>query len=327
MTSTNPTKRPRFFLEIVLGLALAMLFSALALNRVASSSSPYRQLTDALAKAEGAKVLSIASYDDFYNLPMPRYLLKQHQSAELGYDEVIARASLGEKAFYNYLRQQKVTHVVVPKTYDKRGEIFHKWGKYGSIKLKLEKPYFERSIATDGENPVILFRVITDGSINLAQPIPRYKIKWWAINERPFSVQVSYIKNVFDYEYSYNYVDGETISWISESDSGILESEIEFSIDEPNNDGATYSVEIDLNSAYGSTGFTQIIEAFGDSLQQTVKIEAGKPQTLALSIRANERIKVKTFLPCQEERQFDLGSASTYVYCYGISDIRVRIKN
>ena len=320
MTSTNPTKRPRFFLEIVLGLALAMLFSALALNRVASSSSPYRQLTDALAKAEGAKVLSIASYDDFYNLPMARYLLKQHQSAELGYDEVIMRASLGEKAFYNYLRQQEVTHVVVPKSFDKRGQIFHKWGKHGSIKLKLERPYFERELATDGENPVILYKVSTVEIFDQLSPVRNYYLKWENSDAYLYSLQVSYVKNVFDYEYSYNYLDGEDITWISFNDP-------EFSIYEPDEAGAIYSVEIVLSSAYGPTGFPQIVGVMDTSVKQIVKLEAGKPRSFFLNLRANEKVRLKTFLPCQEARQFDPPSGSSQLFCYGISDILVRLKN
>ena len=320
MTSTNPTKRPRFFLEIVLGLALAMLFSALALNRVASSSSPYRQLTDALAKAEGAKVLSIASYDDFYNLPMARYLLKQHQSAELGYDEVIMRASLGEKAFYNYLRQQEVTHVVVPKSFDKRGQIFHKWGKHGSIKLKLERPYFERELATDGENQVILYKVSTVEIFDQLSPVPNYYLKWANFDESFYGVRVSYVKNVFDYDYTYKYLDGEDITWISYNDP-------EFSIYEPNEAGATYSVEIVLVTAYGPTGFPQIVGATGPLMQQIVKLEAGKPKSIFLNLRANEKVRLKTFLPCQEARQFDPASSSTQLFCYGVSEIRVRIKD
>ena len=320
MTSTNPTKRPRFFLEIVLGLALAMLFSALALNRVASSSSPYRQLTDALANTQGAKVLSIGSYDDFYNLPMPRYLQKQHQSAELGYDEVLARASLGEKAFYNYLRQQKVTHVLVPKTYDKRGEIFHKWGEYGSIKLKLERQYFERELATDGENPVIIYKVSTVEIFDQSSPVPNYYLKWENFDGSFYGVQVSYVKNVFDYEYTYKYLDGEDITWIVWDDP-------EFSIYEPDEDGATYSVEIVLSSAYGPTGFPQIVGAMGSLMQQFVKLEAGKPKSIFLNLRANEKVRLKTFLPCQEARQFDPANNSTRLFCYGVSEIRVRLQN
>jgi hypothetical protein len=320
MTSTNPTKRPRFFLEIVLGLALAMLFSALTLNRVASSSSPYRQLTDVLAKAEGAKVLPLGSYDDFYNLPMPSYLLKQRISAELGYDEVIARASLGEKAFYNYLRQQKVTHVVVPKSFDKRGEIFYKWGKHGSVKLKLARPYFERELATDGENPVILYKVSTVEIFDQLSPVPNYYMKWENFDGSFYGVQVSWVKNVFDYEYTYKYLDGEDITWIVWDDP-------EFSIYEPDKAGAIYSVEIVLASAYGPTGFPQIVGVMDTSVKQIVKLEPGKPKSLFLNLRANEKVRLKTFLPCQEARQFDPANDSSQLFCYGISDIRVRLKN
>jgi len=317
-------KRSRFFLEIVLGIALAMLFSALALNRVASSSSPYRQLTDALAKTQGAKVLTIASYDDFYNLPMPRYLLKQHQSAELGYDEVLARASLGDKAFYDYLRQQEVTHVVVPKSFDKRGEIFHKWGKHGSIGLKLERPYFERSIATDGDNPVILYKVSKVESFDLLIPVPNYYLKWENFGESFYGVRVGYVKNVFDYEYTHNYIDGEDIKWINSDDP---DDDPEFAIIEPDGAGALYSVEILLNAAYGSTGFPQIVGVMDTSVKQIVKLEAGKPRSLFLNLRANEKVRLKTFLPCQEARQFDPANNSTQLFCYGISDIRVRVQN
>lgn len=320
MTRTNLTQPRRLNIESILGIAIAILFSSLLLNRVANSSSPYSELSGELAKTKDPKVLSIASYDDFYELPMAKYLLKQRIYAELGYDEVLAQASLGEKVFYEYIRRQKITHVVVPKSFDKRGEIFHKWGRHGSINLKLAEPYFQRELEVGGENPVILFKVLLNQNFEQSKYAPNYYLKWENFDEAFYGIKVNYSKNVFDYENSYNYLDGEEVTWINFNDP-------EFAIIESSSNGAIFLVEIVLSSAYGPTGFAQVVGATSSSRTQIVALEPGKPRSFVLELRANERVRLRTFLPCQEARQFDPANDSHQLFCYGISGIRISIKN
>ena len=283
-------------------------------------------IRDALKEKSNSKSIYLASYDDFYSIE-PNFRLRAETNesfAETNYNKVLSAASLGDLAFNAYLRQNGITHVVVPLSSASKREIWHKWGRLGSVAIRLNPPYFREAAQTFGEFPVVLYEVLAVSSLSTVEN-NLYSLEWSGVQKDFYELQRS-IKEVGMYRYDYSkfYVDGLDVSWVLQESGGHSEKP-EFSIRTPNLSNKSFSVEVTLLAAYGGNAPTQIIRVSTPSGAQSVMVAAGKPAIVKLQLSSNELVSFDNVLPCRLQSSFDSNNGDQRKFCFGIGDIKLRI--
>ena len=215
---------------------------------------PDQVIRDVLKEKPNSKSIYLASYDDFYSIE-PNFRLRAETDesfAETNYNKVLSAASLGDSAFNAYLRQDGITHVVVPLSSASKREIRHKWGRLGSVSIRLNPPYFREVAQTFGEFPVVLYEVLAVSSLS---PVENnlYSLEWSGVRKEFYELQRS-IKEVGMYRYDYRkfYIDGLDVSWVLQGADGLTEKP-KFYFQTPNLSNKSFSVEITLLAAYVAT--------------------------------------------------------------------------
>ena len=286
----------------------------------------YQVIRDALKEKSNSKSIYLASYDDFYSIE-PNFRLRAETDesfAETNYNKVLSAASLGDSAFNAYLRQNRITHVVVPLSSASKREIWHKWGRLGSVSIRLTPPFFREVARTSGEFPVVLYEVLAVSSLSALEN-SLYSLEWFGVPKDFYELQRS-IKEVGMYRYDYSkfYLDGTDVSWVLQGIDGHSEKP-EFSIRTPNLLDKPFSVEITLLAAYGGNAPTQIIRVSTPSGAQSVMVAAGKPAIVKLQLSSNELVSFDNVLPCRLQSSFDSNNGDQRKFCFGIGDIKLRI--
>jgi hypothetical protein len=102
-------------IAIAIGLTVALTFCVtdpLGLSVGSRNYAPYEDLYQKMKNLPDSSVLLIASYNDYYNIPInhhirnnltDRFLVRREMTVESGYDEVLSYASLGETEFGRFL--------------------------------------------------------------------------------------------------------------------------------------------------------------------------------------------------------------------------------
>ena len=288
----------------------------------------YQVIRDALKEKSNSKSIYLASYDDFYSIE-PNFRLRAETNesfAEINYNEVLSAASLGESSFNAYLRQDGITHVVVPLSSASKREIRHKWGRLGSVSIRLNPPYFREVVQTFGEFPVVLYEVLTSKSLGTTEN-SLYSLEWSGVRKDFYELQRSINEvGMYRYDYSKFYSDGTDVSWVMQGTNSYTEKP-EFSIHTPNLLDKPFSVEITLLAAYGGNAPTQIIRVSTSLGAQSVMVAAGKPAIVKYQLSSNELVSFDNVLPCRLPSTFDSSNGDQRRFCYGIGDIKVRINS
>ncbi len=288
----------------------------------------YQVIRDALKEKPNSKSIYLASYDDFYNIE-PNFRLRTETNegfVETNYNEVLSAGSLGDSFFNTYLQQHGNTHVVVPLSSAQKGMIWHKWGRLGSVSIRLTPPFFREVARTSGEFPVVLYEVLAGKSLGTSEK-SLYSLEWSGVRKDFYELQRS-IKEVgmYRYEYSKFYSDGTDVSWVLQGVDGLTEKP-EFFIRTPNLSNTSFSVEITLHAAYGGTAPTQIIRVSTLSANESVIVAAGKSAIVKLQLSRDEVVSFDNVLPCRLPSTFDASNGDQRKFCFGIGDIKVRINS
>lgn len=310
----------------LLALVIVFLFIDPARATIGSRDrDSYRVIRDALKEQPNSKSIYLASYDDFYSIE-PNFRLRAETNesfVETNYNEVLSAASLGEPSFNAYLRQHGNTHVVVPLSSALKGKIWHKWGRLGSVSIRLTPPFFREVVRTFGEFPVVLYEVLASGNSDVFEN-NLYSLEWFGVRKDFYEIQRDIRENgMYAYEYSKFYVDGLDVSWVLHGSGGHSDKP-EFHFRTLNLLDKPVSVEITLLAAYGGNAPTQIIRVSTSSANQSVIVAAGKPATVKLQLSRNETVSFDNVLPCRLPSTFDPSNSDQRKFCFGIGEIKVR---
>ena len=311
----------------LLALVIVCLFIDPARATIGSRDrDSYRVIRNALKAKPNSKSIYLASYDDFYSIE-PNFRLRAETNesfVETNYNEVLSAASLGEPSFNAYLRQHGNTHVVVPLSSALKGKIWHKWGRLGSVSIRLTSPFFREVVRTSGEFPVVLYEVLARGKSDVFEN-SLYSLEWSGVRKDFYELQRKIREiGMYSYEYSKFYSDGTGVSWVLQGTDGRSENP-KFAIRTATFLDKPFSVEITLHAAYGGNAPTQIIRVSTSSANQSVMVAAGKPAIVKLQLSRDEVVSFDDVLPCRLPSTFDASNGDQRKFCFGIGDIKVRI--
>ena len=286
----------------------------------------YRPMRDVLDETANSKALYLASYDDFYSIE-PNFRLRNETSegfAEFGYESVLSAASFGDTAFNSYLFQQGFTHIVVPLSTATRGKVFYKWGRLGSVSIVLKEPFFEKVLVSQGDFPVVLYKVLYNSKQNFQSKFQGYALVWDGVPKSFFELNNQIQESgMYAYTYTKSYLDGPDVSWVLQDDSGVKPNP-RFVLKTPGVTNKKLLIEVKFIAAYGGNAPTQIIRIFTPTSSQALLIKAGKSATVTLAVDSNQEVAFDNTLPCRPADTFAPEDQDPRVFCYGISEINVR---
>ena len=286
----------------------------------------YRPMRDVLEETANSKVLYLASYDDFYSIE-PNFRLRNETSegfAEFGYESVLSAASFGDTAFNSYLFQQGFTHIVVPLSTATRGKVFYKWGRLGSVSIVLKEPFFEKVLVSQGDFPVVLYKVLYNSKQNFQSKFQGYALVWDGVPKSFFELNNQIQESgMYAYTYTKSYLDGPDVSWVLQDDSGVIPNP-RFVLKTPGVTNKELLIEIKFIAAYGGNAPTQIIRVSTPTSAQALVVKAGESATVTLVVNSNQEVAFDNILPCRPADTFSPEDHDPRVFCYGISEITVR---
>ena len=313
----------------LLALVIACLFIDPVRATIGSKDpDSYQVIRDALKESPNSESIYLASYDDFYSIE-PNFRLRAETDesfAETNYNKVLSAASLGDSAFNAYLRQNRITHVVVPLSSASKREIWHKWGRLGSVSIRLTPPFFREVARTSGEFPVVLYEVLTSKSLGTTEN-SLYSLEWSGVRKDFYELQREIKENgMYAYEYSKFYIDGLDVSWVLQESGGHSEKP-KFYFRTQNLTNKSFTLEVTLLAAYGGNAPTQIIRVSTSSGSQSIMVTAGKSAVLRLQLERDVMVSFANVLPCRLPSTFDASNGDQRKFCFGIGDIKVRINS
>ncbi len=265
---------------------------------------PYTPVRSEVAKTKHGKVMLLSSFDDFYsirsNFDSRREFGETH--VERGYDKVLSAASLGE---------------------------------LGSIRIQLTEPYFSQVTATAGDFPVVLYKVVTHAtSKNQKLEDARYVLKWGddVRNEFYQVIRLLSEKGMYSYDYDKSYENGLDANWVfsfPRSTEGLpdIQETAEFQYLAKSGEMDNVTAEVTLIAAYGPSAPTQIIRVIHNGVSTAHTVTASQPAVVKLKLRNGDKVRFSNVLPCRLPQTFQPGEEDWRKYCYGISDIQVRLES
>jgi hypothetical protein len=305
---------------------------------VASGSmdlDPYSPIRSELANTKNGKLMLLSSFDDFYSIQSNDNLRRETSEAfvERGYDEILSASSLGDEFFNDYLGSKQITHILVPLSTSQRGEIRYKWGELGSIRIKLTDPFFKAIVGTAGDYPVVLYRVKTSDETKVVVSKTKYLLRWLDMRSEFFRVvREKQEVGLYSYEYRKYYESGLDVSWVFSyprvADKLPDIPEIaEFQYESKSPEMQHVNAEITLVAAYGPLAPPQIVRVIHDGESVAYKLTAVQPAVVKLQLNDGDKVRFSNVLPCRQPQTFQPGENDWRKYCFGISDIRIRLEN
>ena len=298
---------------------------------------PYSSVRSEVANTKHGKVMLLSSFDDFYSIRSNFDLRRKFGETyvERGYDRILSAASLGDMSFNAYLSNKGFTHVLVPLSTSQRGEIRYRWGELGSIRIQLAEPYFARVMGTAGDFPVVLYKVLTSTTSSHQElDDPRYVINWAdGVRDEFHQIIRSRTDNgMYSYDYEKNYENGIDVNWVFSYPRNLdglpdIQEVAEFQYLGKSHDMEKVNVEVTLVAAFGPSAPTQIIRVIKDGVSTAHIINAGQPAVVDLTLRNGDIVRFDNVFPCRLPKTFQTGEGDWRKYCFGISDIRVRLEN
>ncbi len=289
------------------------------------SNDSYSQIRNELSKTKNAKVQLIASWDDFFSLEYNNYWRAEMNTefVERSYVDVLNAASLGDKFFNEYLNSKGVTHLLVPRSTEKNGRIFHKFGVRGSIDILLSSPFLTKVADSSGPFASSLFHV-TKNSQNVKDlSTPDYLLNWVGVGSEFYSKKNTVVEvGMYRYDYNSYYENGQDVSWFYDQTPdrpGYLEIKYE----SKDSYLSTVSLEIELVAAYGPNAPSHVVIISGAQTLKSVILTSGNPQKISLRIADRQWIKISNGTPCRIPSTFEPSDASLSKICFGVSAVRV----
>ena len=287
----------------------------------------YAPLRSILATENSKRVITLASWDDLYEVESEQLARKEISLSytEYGQIQILDAASLGDEFFNSYLLQNEISHVVVPVKSSKNDLVFHKWGDRGSIEIHLTEPYFTKLVTSIGHHGVALYRVNkVDKSIDIPKNF-HYELKW-SDNVRPeFHKRLIKFKEIgmYAYSYDYSYEDGPDVSWVFQY-SDMQKVSADFTFQSHENANQKYEIEVTLLAAYGPKAPSQIalVSLNGDT--KPVQFSAGEEAKVLLTVVSNDRATIRNVLPCGSPSTWEPSDQDRRKFCFGIGKITVR---
>ena len=308
-------------------LLVLVMIDPLGLSTGSKNNTQYSQIYSQLDSTSNAKVLMIASWDDYYEFPINHYMRnilndrfpsRRVDIVERGYDEVLSYASLGELEFGRYLHNRGITHILVPgKTVD-TGQIFHRWGPHGTIQLTLIGGMFVEEAQSGGDYPLALFKVKYSAKQIETATKETYVLKWDGVRGELYSLMTKYSK---DYKpLYYKYYEDIKIGWVFGGE------QLKLQVAPSQRTSQKYIVEFTFSAPYASDAPPVILQIANSTSLKTVMVRAAKPEVLAIEVASNELINVRNTLGCRYASTFDKTATDGRLFCYGIMNVNVRLK-
>jgi hypothetical protein len=313
------------FISVLLALVLV---DPLGFLTGSKNNAQYSQIYDQLDTTSDAKVLMVASWDDYYEIPINHYLRnilndrfvnRRVDTVERGYDDVLSYASLGELEFGRYLNSHDFTHVLVPGKTADTGQIFHRWGEHGTIDLPLIGGMFVEEARSGGDYPLALYRIEYSTEQLLPVTQETYTLKWDNMREGLFALITAYTE---DYKPSYHkYYEDINVGWVLGGE------QLDLRLVTNRKTSQIYEVEFTLSAPYGSNAPPTILQFSNSTTRKTVVVTSARPEVFTIEVSSNEPIHARNVLGCRYASTFDQNPTDGRLFCYGIMNVNVRLKN
>lgn len=308
-------------------LLVLVMIDPLGLSAGSKNNVPYSAIYKQLEATSNAKVLMIASWDDYYEIPINHYLRnilndrfpsRRVDTVERGYEEVLSYASLGELEFGRYLHNRGITHILVPGKTADTGQIFHRWGQHGTIQIPLVGGMFVETARSGGDFPLALYRVEYSAEQIAPSTEGTYILKWDNVREELHSLITDYTK---DYKPSYSkYYEDIKMGWVLGGE------QLNLRVIASQKTSQKYLVEFTLYAPYESNAPPAILQIANSTSLKTVMVTAAQPEVFAIEVSSNEIIRVRNTLGCRYASTFDKTATDGRLFCYGIMNVNVRLK-
>jgi hypothetical protein len=325
----------KFAICILLALVCVVVINPFGVASGSLDLDPYSPIRSELANTKNGKLMLLSSFDDFYSIQSNDNRRRETSEArvERGYDEILSAASLGDEFFNGYLRLKGITHILVPLTTSQRGEIRYKWGGLGSIRIKLSDPFFTPIVGTAGDYPVVLYRVDATSESKVVAPETNYLLHWLDMRSEFFQVvRAKQEVGLYSYEYKKYYESGLDVSWVfsyprvADKLPDIPEiAEFQYESKSPYMEHV--NAEITLVAAYGPLAPLQIVRVIHNGESVAYNLTAAQPAVVKLQLKEGDKVRFSNVLPCRQPQTFQPGEEDWRKYCFGISDIQIRLGN
>ena len=297
---------------------MILITTPFGLNGTAQSDDGYSSIVSELGATNNPKIAYLYSWND-----RPRNPTFDFVSSSA--DELFSAALYGEQFFMNYLIQNEYTHVLVPEASADSGEIFHKWGEKGTVRIDLIAPNFERVASTGGGDDVVLYKIGSARNKSRKQQVVSYHIDWMDSVRTTFHAvkEILRERGFHSYDYLVSYEDGPSVSWVFQYSD--FQREIPAFKIRSAEKSARFSVSVSLVAAYGPNAPPQVIQLMvaGENILAK-ELLAGTGITISAEVAANDLVEIRSFLPCHQPRDFEpLDQSDPRRFCFGISDLRV----
>lgn len=308
-------------------LLVLMMIDPLGLSTGSKNNTQYSQIYSQLDATSNAKVLMIASWDDYYEIPINHYMRnilndrftsRRVDTVERGYNEVLSYASLGELEFGRYLHNRGITHILVPGKTADTAQIFHRWGLHGTIQLPLVGGMFVETARSGGDYPLALYQV--EYSLEQIAPVTQetYVLKWDNVREELHEIITKYTE---DYKPSYyKYYEDIKMGWVLGGE------QLDLRVVTNQKTSQRYEVEFTLYAPFESNAPPVILQFANSTTLKTVMVTAAQPEVITIEVSSNEFIHVRNTLGCRYASTFDKTSPDGRLFCYGIMNVNVRLK-
>jgi hypothetical protein len=318
---------PKVTLFAVFALIAVLIFDPSDSTIGARDVDGYTPVRNILASENVQNIISLASWNDLYEIESQKLLRKEFSIAftEFGQNEVLDAASFGDEFFNSYLVKNKISHVVVPIKSSQNNSIFHKWGGRGTITIHLTEPYFTKLVNSNGVESVSLYRVNRNRK-NIFVPKYFHYEMIWSDGIRPeFHKRLINFKEIGMYNYSYQflYSDGPDVSWVFQYPNMQTET-ADFTYTSTDSENRSAVIQVQLLAAYGPNAPTQLVRVSLNDKIQNVKLTAGNPEMISLSVKDGDRVKFRNSLPCRNPVIWEPSDQDWRKFCFGIGSITVR---
>jgi len=309
----------------LLAILSLIMFDPYAVFSVRFADHPNSLLIDELAETKNSKVLLISSWDDVYSLERNHYWRSEINAdyVESKHSEVLNAASLGDEQFNEYLKKNQITHVLVPKTTDIAGIIFHKWGIRGSININLNSRYFSKVAESSGPFSSSLYKVNFQERSSLEIQNYDYQltwanVDWWFFKSGKSTKEIG----MYSIDYSIGYDGGPNASWfydLSPDRSNVLKLTYESKSEQLQK----VIIRVGLVAAYGENAPRHEIQVMTPNETKNLILSSNGPEFFETSLSSTQSISVQNVTPCRLPREFEPNDESDFKICFGVSTVEI----
>ena len=192
----------------LVALMVVLITTPFGLNGTAQSDDGYSAIESALDTTDNPKIAYLYSWNDRPRNPTFDFVATSA-------DELFSAASYGVQFFLDYLIQSEYTHVLVPEASAISGEIFHKWGEKGTVRIALTAPNFERVASTSGGGGDVVLYKINGTKVSNGNPqVKSYRIDWLdSVRTTFYGLKETFReRGLHAYDYLVSYEDGPSLS-------------------------------------------------------------------------------------------------------------------